>query len=574
MQIVVLIRPEQRVNIYGRFTGELLKAEGLNGFTMHHWPIGEQPDLNDASAVILTPCILQYPEIDFLRSYVEDGGRLIAFQPMAHMLRAFGVKPLNKVVIDGYIKPVDLYRVGRAIGGESIQFHGSASKAVVPAEFQVQAWLYSTSEEPTPHPAVATGQVGKGTFTFFAYDLPATVAAIRQGDPRLAYQSTAGFTGDHQQRPNDLFSGHLDLAKGHIPQADVHCNLLTQVLNKVAAVPLPRLWYFDRPETKSVVVMTSDDDWSTLEQFNALISAVEEVGGHILVFMVEGTRQTPEQVKEWIRRGHAFSVHTDPRIREIDPYWHMTESIRKHKAKVEADYGRPARVYRSHCVHWQGYVESARILANLGFKMDSSIISLLDNWGLFTNGSGRPMRFVDEQGEIIDLFEQSVNFYDDASVQKVLTNEPDLEIARATVVLREVADKYHTPFGFLSHPVSFFTYSSRFVKGVLAEAHKMGLPILNADEWLEFTLARDAARIEDVSWQNGALSFAVQRGCASGTLTAMVPIPEGSKVAAASVDGEAVAPVEQLVHGQRYAMMVLPAAEGGETSAVYVAFSA
>ncbi|MHB0877255.1 MAG: hypothetical protein ACYC5O_14555, partial [Anaerolineae bacterium] len=457
MQIVVLVRPQQRPNAYGSFTGEILKTEGLHGYELRRWEPGQPVDLSDASVAILTPCILQYPEVDFLRSYVEGGGNLIAFQPMAHLLKAFGAKPLNKVLIDAYVKPVGFYRVGRSIGGESIQFHGSGSKVVVGDEYETHAWLYTGPDEPSPHPAIATGKVGKGTFTFFAYDLPATVAAIRQGDPRLAYQSTAGFASDHLQRPNDLFSGHLDPAKGHIPQADVHCNLLTHVINKVAAQPVPRLWYYERPDLTSVTVMTSDDDWSTLEHYNALLSAVEEVGGHIHVFMVEDSRQSPEQVRQWIERGHSFSVHTDPRIREIDPYWHMTESVRRHKAKAEADYGMPARVYRSHCVHWQGYVESARILADLGFQLDSSIISLLDNWGLYTNGSGRPMRFVDVNGDIIDIFEQSVNFYDDASVQKVLTEEPQGEIVRATLQAREAADKYFTPFNLLSHPVSFFT---------------------------------------------------------------------------------------------------------------------
>ncbi len=572
MQIVVLTRPEQRPNTYGTYTGEILKAEGLNGFELRPWPVGEALDLSDASVAILTPCILTYPEVDWLRAYVEQGGRLVAFQPMAHVLKAFGAKPENKVLIDAYVKPVGLYRIGRAIGGESIQFHGSASKVAVPADWRADAWLYSASDEPSPYPAVATGKVGEGSFTFFAYDLPATVAAIRQGDPRLAYQSTAGFAADHQQRPNDLFTGHLDLAKGHIPQADVHCNLLTHVINRVAAQPLPRLWYFERPEIQSVVVMTSDDDWSTLEQFQALIGAVEENEGHIHVFMVENSRQSPEQVKEWIRRGHTFSVHTNPRINEIDPYWHMTESIRRHKAKAEAEYGMPARVYRSHCVHWQGYAESAQILADLGFRMDSSIISLLDNWGLYTNGSGRPMRWVDERGQVIDLFEQSVNFYDDASVMQVLSEEPETEVARATLVLHEARDKYHTPFGFLSHPVSFYTYSSRFVRAVLAQAHSMGMPILSADEWLEQTLARDEARIFDIRWDGKCLSFQVRRGSARGELTAMGPMPEGAKAASASVDGEAAEVVIKTIHGRQYAMVPLGSMGPNMVSSVRITF--
>lgn len=571
MHIIVLYRPDQRVSAYGRFTGEILKSEGFADHEIREWRPGDPLNLDDAAVAILTPCILQYPEVDALRAYVEAGGNLITFQPMAHMHMAFGNKPLNKVLLDGYVKPVGLYRIGRTIGGESIQFHGSAGKVVTGPEYETVAWLHTSTDEPSPHAAVATGKIGQGTFTFFAYDLPATVAAIRQGDPRLAYQSTAGFS-DHQQRPNDLFSGHLDIAKGHIPQADVHCNLFSHVLNRVAAEPLPRLWYFERPDLTSVVVMTSDDDWSTLEHYNALLSAVEEVDGHIHVFMVRDSLQPPERVREWIKRGHSFSPHTNPRIREIDPYWHMTESIKVHKAEADAAYGMPSRVYRSHCVHWQGYVESARILADAGYQMDSSIISLLDNWGLYTNGSGRPMRFVDQNGDIIDLFEQAVNFYDDGSVMKVLTEEPYTEIARATLALREASDKYFVPFGFLSHPVSFFTYSSRFVKGVLKAAHEMGMPVLNIDEFLEFTLARDAASIEGTSADGLSLQFTVVLGRAGTGITAMAPILADKSVASFTVDGTEVQWTTRRVHGWDYALVGLSAGEAGTSAAIRVQY--
>jgi hypothetical protein len=557
MEIVVLVRPQQQLNRYGRYTAEILKAEGLNCFSVQPWFPGQMPALSGAAVTVLTRCRLQPEEVGFLRDYVQSGGRLVAFAPPAYLYQAFGARPLNRVAIDGYIKPLLRYRVGRAIGGESIQFHGPAAKVAFPPEFAAKAWLCSPAGELTDHPAVAIGRIGKGAVCLFTYDLPATVVAIRQGDPRLAYEATAGFAADNQCRPNDLFTGHLDASRGHIPQADVHLNLLTEVIEELAPMPLPRLWYYYRPEVKSVLVMTSDDDWSTVEQFEALIGAVEENGGHCLFFMVEGTRIPAAKVREWMSRGHAFSVHTNPRSHEIDPYWHMDESVRRHKRQLEAEYGRPARVYRSHCVYWQGYVESARALAEMGFRMDTSLISLLDHWGLYVNGSGRPMRFADESGEIIDLFEQPVAFYDDASVQKVLTEEPELEVARASFVLQEAAEKYHTPFGFLSHPVSFATYSSRFVRGVLSSARRLGVPILNADEWLEFTLQRDAARLQEICWRGDELSFTLERGIPAPALTVSVPVPQGMRVAGVQIAGQPWAHAVTTVHGETCAMIPL-----------------
>ncbi|MHB0877254.1 MAG: hypothetical protein ACYC5O_14550, partial [Anaerolineae bacterium] len=103
--------------------------------------------------------------------------------------------------------------------------------------------------------------------------------------------------------------------------------------------------------------------------------------------------------------------------------------------------------------------------------------------------------------------------------------------------------------------------------------HEMGLPVLNADEWLEFCLARDAAAIADTAWQGEALSFTVTRGRDGSGLTAMAPIPEGKRVAQVSVDGQAAESTLRRVHGHDYALVALPAAAAGVASKVQVSFA-
>ena len=69
----------------------------------------------------------------------------------------------------------------------------------------------------------------------------------------------------------------------HLPQADIHALLLGNAINAIAKHPQPRLWYYDTPETKSTVVLDSDDDYSPLEAFEALMDSVEAHDGHITI---------------------------------------------------------------------------------------------------------------------------------------------------------------------------------------------------------------------------------------------------------------------------------------------------
>jgi len=574
MPILVLLRPGQEENAYGRFTGEILRAEGWNGFQLVELPDPfRREDIPPADLLILTRCVLRASEIEALLGCVRDGGNLIAFRPAYALAEAFGLVPTYTVTFPPYIGIDRGSRTGGGLTGEPLQAHLPADnfriEGVDPTP-QVAAWLCDGDGRLTPFPALTVLSVGKGTAAFFAYDLPAAVAKIRQGNPDLAGSMVFGLWKDHP-RPTDLFLGHLDTAKGHIPQADVHCNLLSNLIHFMSPCPLPRLWYYPEPDQRSVLIMNSDDDWSSPDQFEELRSAVEAQGGRVTFYLVEDTKLPRDKVKEWSDMGHSFSIHPTPPAE--DSYWEMEGVLRRHLSRFRESYGIVPGTIRFHACFWKGFTDGAKMLARQGFAMDFNLLSIGNFWGLYVNGSGRPMKFVDEDGNIIDLFQQLTIFYDDASVMGRLKNEADAEIERAVKVLEESVKLYHTPFGFQSHPVSFATYSSRYVKGVLASARRMGVPILSSEEWANFTLFRYSAGFENISFTGGRLDFTLAVARPGAKLTVMVPLKDEYRIGKIRVNGEETDFFERRIHGHRYAMIPVGFEAGAAKKALSVELS-
>ena len=84
----------------------------------------------------------------------------------------------------------------------------------------------------------------------------------------------------------------------------------------------------------------------------------------------------------------------------------------------------PSATTRTHQVEWQGWVDGAKVAANNGIGMDTSFYT----WGPaitypdghqahgYINGSGQPMRFVDQTGAIVPVYQQVTSLIDEALV--------------------------------------------------------------------------------------------------------------------------------------------------------------
>ena len=430
----MLTRPGQPANTYGRFTAELLKADGLADLEIASL---DQPETlarlegagaGGIDAVIVTRMLANKAQTAALAGYVRRGGRLIAIRPSRLLSTALGLTPLDTMLCPAYVRPAGAHPVVAGVPQEAIQTHVAADKVEgsrLPPGGVELARLYGDARTPTSFPAVVAFPCGEGEVVLFTYDVAHAVALIRQGDPRLADGRALG-TG-HQYRPEDLLVGHADPLCWHLPQADIHGMLLGNAVNHVARAPQPRWWYYPTPETKSVVVLDSDDDWSAPEHFDALINSVERHGGHITIYLMLGptkeTIATPRKVEAWRARGHSFGIHHNP----YDPAFEGEEQdellegvVRRDVEAFRARYGEVPLTNRNHCVAWKGYVDLPRLYAELGVRMDLNVVSLRSSWLQYLNGSGRPMRFVDLDGTVLECFQQATQAYDDASVKQRL----------------------------------------------------------------------------------------------------------------------------------------------------------
>ncbi len=581
MGVLLLTRPGQPANAYGRFTVELLKTDGFADLEIASLDDPatlerlSDPAATDApDAVIVTRLLATKAQATAVVEYAKRGGRLIALRPSRLVATGLGLLPLDTMLCPAYLCAVGEHPIGAALPHEPIQTHVAADKYEVrypPGTTEV-ARLYGDAHTPTSFPALLQFPFGEGQVVVFTYDVAHAVALIRQGDPRLVDGRALG--ANFQYRPEDLLVGHADPACWHLPQADLHGMLLGNAINQVARRPQPRWWYYPTPDLKSIVVLDSDDDWSKPEHFDALIDSVERHDGHITVYLMLGptryTIATPEKVAAWRARGHSFGIHHNPYDESFEGEEQselLDGVVRRDVTYYQEHYGGVPLTNRNHCVAWKGYVDLPKLYAELGTKMDLNVVSLRTSWLQYLNGSGRPMRFVDVDGAVVGCFQQATQAYDDASVKQLLSADPHGEAARTRRLMEEKVSTYFSPLSMLSHPVSFFTYSSEYMNRVWDHAAEMGLPIWSAFEWADFTLARDAARITDARWQDGTFSCRVEGTSPRGSLTLMVPT-NGHPVEAveATVDGDAVSVTPQEAFGWRYALV--PVALDPETACI------
>jgi hypothetical protein len=294
------------------------------------------------------------------------------------------------------------------------------------------------------------------------------------------------------------------------------------------------------------MLMTSDDDWSTVEQFEAIVDGLRKRQAHTTFYVVPATHLTREMMDSWEKDGHTFSVH--PALeRQLggglllqEPQQHTVPTmVKENIARHQREFGRRPRTIRHHAVRWMGYVEVPRLLADLGISMDLNYVSVHPFPLGYMAGSGRPMRFVDTDGSVINCYQQPTLWTEEVLIHPEFVFSFKWTVEKALQetgkIIKRSAREFYTPVAINSHPVSFATYSSPLVEGVWDTALREGMPILSADEWLVWTEARDVVRLE-----RDAEGWAIQAGRPLTAATVLLPTgfqPEGGDVSQQSLWG-------------------------------------
>ena len=181
---LLVIRSGQPENVYGRFTLELLKAEGLMGFEAIDLSEQPVPELTAAHLIVFTRCSLTHAETERLLDGISHGASVVFLQPPQRLMERLGAAPAHRVIYPAVVN----IRDGYPGSGLPIQTHlpiPVLNLADSPHHWQMIAEAVPEDWSHAGHPAVAQTRIGRGQIACFFYDLAEAVARIRFGNPRI-----------------------------------------------------------------------------------------------------------------------------------------------------------------------------------------------------------------------------------------------------------------------------------------------------------------------------------------------------------------------------------------------------
>ena len=576
------------INPFSRYYDEILRAEGLNEFTVADITTITPSMLAAYDVAILADEPLTSGQVSTLTSWVSAGGNLIAMHPDPQLAGLLGLTSTGQSRTGGYLLVNTSQGPGFGITGSTIQYHGAASLFNVNGATTL-ATLYSSATQATAFPAVTQKTVGSGQAAAFTYDLARSVAYTRQGNPLWSGQQRDPFVDPSQVtasaviRTDDLFYGNasfdpepdwVDLTKVTIPQADEQQRLLANMILAMEKPkkPLPRFWYLPSGY-KAAIVMTGDDhnQGGTVGRFQNYIAASTpncSVADWKCIratsYMWPGTPVSVAQATSFVSQGFELSFHPDSPITCSN--WTPTELADMYTAYLQSFAsswpGLPAPItVRTHCITWSDYDSQPQVELSNGIRLDTNYYYWPDPWvqdrpGYFT-GSGMPMRFTDRSGNTIDVYQATTQFPDETTwtwpddINTVLDNATG-----ALGYYSVITTNFHTDY--VESPGS---------DAVVASAQAHGIPIVSAAQMLTWLDGRNGSSFGSLAWDGRTLSFTISQGTGARNLQAMLPtVSSAGPLGTVFLNGVPVAQTIQTIKGISYAFF---SAAAGSYQAIY-----
>lgn len=544
---ILLVTNPDATPSFGAYLGAILKAEGFVTFRMIRAGDVDPALLAQFPLVLLAAGPLNAATAGLFRNYVLAGGHLIAFQPDPRLADLMGVRSVGGVTTEGFLTVTD-HPLAQGIARQPLQVHTPVAQYALDGA-DVIAWMSHRDGGASSYPAVTVMRAGKGVAVQWAFDLPQNIALIRQGNPAAANQERDGMEG---VRTVDLFVDWIDLDRIEIPQADEQQRLLANMVHALAGdVPLPRLWYLPAGST-AVLVATGDAHGILKSHIDSALELVDRYDGTLSVYYAppplshrgrtlrrvrwwaaelpvvgavfddDSGYPTPDDVARWRDREHGFGLH--PYVEQgvskgYNDYWNTF---------IKLGYGPVEPTVRTHRVLWSGWVETARVQAQYGLRMSldhyhsGPLVQRADgSWvhGYLT-GSGLPLPFVDERGNLLRVYQQHTHIVDE-HLMPVFDTGYEMGIGAeeaAAIACRQIdvaVQRYPSALGLQCHidPFAFGgekqTMVSAWFDRVLAYAAAHRVAIVSAEQWLAFTEMRDRVAIRNLSWNDadGVLMF-------------------------------------------------------------------
>lgn len=552
---------------YSHFLRELLTLEGF--FDVEELDATDLPArlaADDWETILLPRTNLPAATSDLLVAHIHRGGRLIALQPDAVLLKRLGCTPSYAAIRQGWLT-FDDDGLLAGLPLDPVQVVVPTVRWTAPAGATTVATVAERQDPFVSTDGITHLKAGDGEAALVAFDLAKAVARLRFGDPELAGIQVA--STDHIYRPHELLIGQLDPRQLRTAQADILTAVLGRMVETLA--PQPRVWYYPEPDQRSVLLQTSDDDWSTIEQFDHMIDVLKRYDATCTYYIVPLSHVTRGDLDRWEQAGHVFSVHpamdADTKSaspsEDPQPLW-VPDMVRRNVERHRAQYGRPVNTVRNHAIRWVNYMDLPRLHAALDIRAEANYVCVPPFPAGFLCGSGRLIPYVDVTGEVIDHFQIPTMWTEEALINPHHGSSINWSLPKArnetNVIIQRAAQRYFTPVTINSHPVSFATYSQPLIEDNWRHARELNVPIISADAWTAWTDARRALSVT----HNGA-GWLLRADRAIPGLTVLLPTGTG-----ASATGTG----RQRIWGRDYEALRLTNLTAGEDRAINVGESA
>ncbi|WP_353987201.1 hypothetical protein [Ruicaihuangia caeni] len=547
------------------YLAEVLRAEGFTSFDTATPEQVSSDLLADRAVVILGAMSSTGPHISDIRAWVLSGGDLVTMKPQGELAELAGLQPTGETLENAYLQIDTDAQPGAGLTAEAMQFKGDALLYSSGSVTETVATLLPDPANSGQYPALTVSDVGDagGRIAAFSYDLATSVMYTRQGDPAAAGSER---DGSPPIRPNDLFMGSngepdpLDLSRIGTPQADEQMRLLSNVLEELhgSTSPLPRFWYLPHGEN-AAIVMTADDhatkDGSRTFLERMVSAAPKDCDvaqwecARASVWLDPSTPLSPEDAKHYSDLGFDLGVHVSTQCADWTPE-SLADAFTRHMLAFRARYPDlpDQKGHRLHCIAYSDWLGLPKEDQKWGIRIDMDYYNWPPSWidghpGYMT-GSALPMRFSDETGRMLNVFQQESH----------LVNET---WNGSTAAIEELIDAAEDERGYYGAFGTHFDFSDNFDQQLMDIATRRGVPMISARQLLDFTDGRQASMFENVrASADGGLAFDIDVDpLAQRLLWGMLPVDSGdATLASLTADGNPVDYDVRLIKGVRYAL--------------------
>ena len=267
-------------------------------------------------------------------------------------------------------------------------------------------------------------------------------------------------------------------------------------------------------------------------------------------YVYPGTPITDAQAADFQSQGFEIALHSTTNCADFTSQSQLEAFYSSQLAAFAADYpslAAPA-TNRTHCIAWSDWASQPKVELENGIRLDTNYYYWPGAWiqdrpGMFT-GSGMPMRFADLDGSMIDVYQAATQMTDESDQTYPFNIDSLLDNALGP-------EGYYGVFTANMHTDSA---SSAGSDAIVASAQSRGVPVVSAQQMLQWLDGRNESSFDGISWSGNTLSFSVSHAAGANGLRGMLPTT--SSVGALTTvkrDGTQIPTTTQTIKGREYA---------------------